>query len=1335
MKVLTLFVRYGDKDYGGAFKRLCEMYQRIDGLEYDALLIDTAMPLDCEVALGSRGYLIGGDNTRREFSGWNSALAKLGDRIDDYDLVHVVTSAFENEYNGFYPYINRAMFDYAARNPEVVLAHVDAYPAPARLLGRTFQTWGCSKFLIAQPRRIRALGSFTGELDFGDVFSADASTPFRADAPLSDNYRQYLVDWLTGGGLPHGQWHSVFEMGAANLARFHSKAMSILDEHGLSMRLRESGARIVDYTWLRSRDVCADARAIPDELTQVLERNRYLFNNPIVEPGADLRDHRLANRFDAMFESAGGKPFARTPIIDGLWLGNRQLQSYLDPARPLHCAAIYLNQGIAIDAQQTAWLAQPDEALPQDVILPISRGLHATWLARDDLRASFDMETPEGRRAALRWWLEAGSHDARYAAFVSLDACRETDDAIVQDQPLPITRGMRALADARPDLRESLDLGTAAGRAALLAWWMHDGMRDPLASRFLPADSYGHTSDRVEQDAALPITWGLVALHAARDDLAVFDLKTHAGRVGLVAWWMSAGRLDRWLDGFMPVATYGEPDPHVTQDLPLPITRGLHALQTSRPDFAALDLGARDGRRRLLQWWLTIGRHDPAFAAFMPATIYAEIDANVPQDVGVPITRGLHAMHNVRDDLSAFDLATVAGRQGLMKWWMREGRLDPSLALFMPRGIYEREDADIVQDASLPITTGMRAWHLSRDDLRTAMDLGTREGRRDYVRWWMREALSSLQLAPLSNPAVFVELAPGIEQDTLLPITRGLTALHDSREDLREGVDLAEATGRAQLVRWWLAFGINEVTVANLLHPDAYRAIDPALVQDAGLPLTLAMGALYDARSGQSFDARLARDADVRRAVALWWCREFVGGHLPEVLKPTLEMLGLDEPIDGPLHPLAQALHEKREDLRNAFDIGTPEGRVGLNGWLRQHGYKEIGLPIEAPAEPVTRPSVPWHGTWRTGGANILGFARGELGIGEDVRMAARSLLQVDYDFCLPRVPLAIGARQDDLSFRLYETNSPVYRTNLLFVPHYETIRLLAASRNAILGGRYNIGCWQWELPNYPKGMEFALELVDEVWSSTSYTAQAMRGATDKPVFVMPMAVDLPPLSRPYARAAFGMPDDAFVFLNILDGNSSVARKNPLAVVQAFQKAFPPPTSGVHLLVKTMNMTGKNAEWDEVARIAASDPRISILSGALPREEVIALQSLADCFVSLHRAEGFGRNVAEAMWLGKPVIVSAFSGNMDFTNPETAWMVGGSTLPVRPGEYSFAEGQHWFDADVNDAAQRMRECVESRARRETLALAGQAFVRERYAPANVGRRYLERLHTLDQKSL
>jgi glycosyltransferase involved in cell wall biosynthesis len=495
------------------------------------------------------------------------------------------------------------------------------------------------------------------------------------------------------------------------------------------------------------------------------------------------------------------------------------------------------------------------------------------------------------------------------------------------------------------------------------------------------------------------------------------------------------------------------------------------------------------------------------------------------------------------------------------------------------------------------------------------------------------------------------------------------------------------------------------------------------------------MCAFYITRPGALDSDRDLSTPEARKALVQWWVDQLAYGTLKLPFRVTETMLSLDEsgwtgaPDDA--HPLALALHHAREDLRNAFDVNTSEGRKALNIWLRNYGRNELSVTIYGPVEADdSDDDTGVTGGWRQNGVNIVGFPRGELGIGEDVRMASLAMTTVDCDQCVPRISLRIGARQSDLTLRNYEVEMPQYKTNLIFLPHYETIRLLGASGDSILGGRYNIGCWQWELPRYPKGLELALVVVDEIWSSTTFTADAMRGVTDKPVHVMPMAVHLPKLTRDYARAQFGLPENKFVFLNVLDGNSSVCRKNPLAVVQAFQTAFPRSVDGVHLVLKTMNMGTPSQQWDEVLRLCEGDSRISIISGALPREEVIALQSLADCFVSLHRAEGFGRNIAEAMLLGKPVIASNFSGNTDFTNDTTAFMVSGETIPVLPEQYSFSEGQYWFDADVASAAAMMQRCVEEKSERDTRAAAGQAFVRSHYAPESVGRRYLERLQTL-----
>lgn len=1206
MKLLTLFVRYGDADYQGAFKRLCQFYQRIEGLDYDAVLIDTALPADLQVSLGPHIVMIGGDNSRREFSGWDTALARFPDLLDGYDLVHVVTSAFENEYNGFYPYINREMFDYAAAHPEVVLAHIDAYPDAVRQFGRSFQTWGCSKFLIAVPERIRRIGSFVGRFGPEAVFAPSSDRPFRDDAPLSPNYQSYLLDWLTGDGLPHGKWHSVFEMSPQNVARFHAKAISILDEHALSMRLRETGARIVDYTWLHSRGLEQHVDGIPDEVQQVQERNRYLFDNPIVSRGLDLSDHRHARTLTRLFEGKPGSdaPFGRTPVLEALWLGNRVLRADFDLDNPLHCAAIHLNQGVSIDGAQRDWLARPDTSLPQDGWLPLTRGLHAVYLARDDLRASIDLATREGRHRLVSWWLLEGMRDSRYAGFMRDDMYARVDETITQDQPLPMTCGLRALCQARDDLREQADPSTAAGRHALLSWWILEGI------------------------------------------------------------------------------------------------------------------------------------HDPALRVCMPSALYAEASADVPQDMALPLTRGMLALHAARADLQGMDLATREGREALAAWWMLDGRHEARPVCMLDPAEYAAVDPNVVQDAALPITKGMHAVCMARSDLRSQLSPQSTEGRARLVQWWMREGAGTPQFQGFMPDAFYQEPAPGIEQDAPLPITRGMQALHAARDDLQAFVDLGSVQGRGEFISWWVREVGDHPFLARLISRAQLHETDSTLPQDQMVPITRAMRAMYIAL-GDGATADMGRP-ESRQAMVAWWSEKLLAGDVPRALLPTDAMLGINDAVASgtgdAVHPIAAAAHARRADLRDAFDVATAEGRAALNRWLHDFGKYELGLHIgdEAPPAPAfaRAQATPKSARYLAGGVNIIGFGRGELGIGEDVRMASLALRHVDIDQCVPHIPLAIGARQEDRSLRAYEVEAPLYNTNLVFLPHYETIRLLGATGGDILGDRYNIGCWQWELPAYPRGMELALDVVDEIWSSTRFTAEAMRRASDKPVFVMPMAVQLPALSRAWTRAEFGLPDGAFVFLNILDGNSSVYRKNPLAVVQAFQRAFPRGTSGVHLLLKTMNMGAGSDQWAEVMALCRDDARISVISEAVSREAIIGLQSVCDCFVSLHRAEGFGRNIAEAMLLEKPVIVSAFSGNTDFTNEGTAFMVGGQTIPVRAGEYAFAEGQHWWDADVEMAAEHMRRCVEDPSERRQRALAGRHFVAAHYSPEAVGRNYLERLRQL-----
>jgi glycosyltransferase involved in cell wall biosynthesis len=165
-----------------------------------------------------------------------------------------------------------------------------------------------------------------------------------------------------------------------------------------------------------------------------------------------------------------------------------------------------------------------------------------------------------------------------------------------------------------------------------------------------------------------------------------------------------------------------------------------------------------------------------------------------------------------------------------------------------------------------------------------------------------------------------------------------------------------------------------------------------------------------------------------------------------------------------------------------------------------------------------------------------------------------------------------------------------------------------------------------------------------------------MRRATDKPVVKISTPIDVK-LSRVYTRSEFGLPDDRFLFLFSFDFNSFAARKNPEATIRAFQRAFAPSRRDVGLVIKSINGRNKPEGMRTMRDLIGSDDRIAIVDEFFSRDEVSGLQSVVDAYVSLHRAEGLGLGLAESMYLGKPVIGTRYSGNLEFMDDANSCLV------------------------------------------------------------------------------
>jgi glycosyltransferase involved in cell wall biosynthesis len=378
----------------------------------------------------------------------------------------------------------------------------------------------------------------------------------------------------------------------------------------------------------------------------------------------------------------------------------------------------------------------------------------------------------------------------------------------------------------------------------------------------------------------------------------------------------------------------------------------------------------------------------------------------------------------------------------------------------------------------------------------------------------------------------------------------------------------------------------------------------------------------------------------------------------------------------------------------------------------------------------ITRPKLPF-------GVNLYGYARGELGIGEDVRLAAAALRTQGIPFSIINVEPGKEISQEDHSAHEWISKKPPYAINLLCITGVEQARLTCERGVGMLGDRYNIGLSPWELPHWPASCQHTYGAVDELWGISSYTARAFATAP-LPVRAMTLPVQVGEVSTD-GRREFGLPEKPFLFVFSFDIHSSIARKNPEGVIRAFQQAFPREGPDEVGLVLKVNVAGSGIEnlnllerihyylhkqysWNGVKAKAAGDPRIHFIEESMRRPRVMALYKACDCYVSLHRAEGFGRGIAEAMLLGKQVITTGFSGNMDFCKEPRVALVRHKLRALEPGEYYWGDGQVWAEPDIDHAAELMRDVHKNP--RDT-SDPGYDF-----SPEAVGRIYAKRLEEI-----
>jgi glycosyltransferase involved in cell wall biosynthesis len=431
---------------------------------------------------------------------------------------------------------------------------------------------------------------------------------------------------------------------------------------------------------------------------------------------------------------------------------------------------------------------------------------------------------------------------------------------------------------------------------------------------------------------------------------------------------------------------------------------------------------------------------------------------------------------------------------------------------------------------------------------------------------------------------------------------------------------------------------------------------------------------------------------------------------------------------------LHMAIWEARADLRLGYPhIDGPDG-AGLAGWLCLHGAEQEGLvpallpPIPELAYRDANPHVNEDPPrW---GVNVAGFFTAELGVGEAARLLISGLDAAG----IPALPiqghLAPPSRQGE-EFAYARIDEAAYPVNILCINGDGVPLFAREAGRSFFEGRYTIALWWWEVGEPPADWSQAYEFLDEIWVASQHIYDAIAPTSPVPVVRMTLPV-LPPKVAERTRAELGLPKEGFLFMYVHDYHSVAARKNPLGLIEAFRRAFP-PGSGAKLVIKSINAETRPQEHERIVLAARGHEDIALLDAYVSGAEKNAMIAACDCYVSLHRSEGFGLTVAEAMLLGKPVIATRYGGTMEFMNDENSYLVRWEPAAVGEGAYPYPPAGIWAEPDLDHAAELMRHVFEQRGEARERGRIARRELLEHHSPAVAGEAMRRRLALIHER--
>jgi len=364
---------------------------------------------------------------------------------------------------------------------------------------------------------------------------------------------------------------------------------------------------------------------------------------------------------------------------------------------------------------------------------------------------------------------------------------------------------------------------------------------------------------------------------------------------------------------------------------------------------------------------------------------------------------------------------------------------------------------------------------------------------------------------------------------------------------------------------------------------------------------------------------------------------------------------------------------------------------------------------------------------------DVTGYWQHQTGIGESARRFASVLEATPLDFaCVDcSSPSAIRRERRRVEGLESSRRGPP-RFNVLHVNADQTPSVYEALWNVGLRDQYRIGVWHWEGSHFPDRWLDSFDWVDEIWAPSRFIWEVVAEKATVPVVWMPHAVSVPHPKG--TRLDYGLPADCFLFLVMYDPSSVTERKNPEGSIEAYRRAFGDRLD-VGLVVKVHGDSARGAEIEELQGQLDGLSNSRLLVSTIDRDAVYGLENACDAFLSLHRAEGFGLSIAECMALGKPVVATGWSGNMDFMAAKNSCPIEYHLFELDQGIGPYEKGTRWAEPDLDHAVWWMKALVEDEGLRRRIGLEARKSIHAGFSPKVIGRRVVARLALLERRAL